>query len=118
MRAAAGVCSAASGIAAKLLFRDRRVDLLTLNAWQMLFGSIPLPVIVFLTSDIHSVWSWSQWYIVTLLCNVILVCGLSLFLWFYSLRRLQAGTPDSDVWRPRSSASSLLGSNWGATGPA
>ena len=89
---AAGVCSAASGIAAKLLFRDKRVDLLTLNAWQMLFGSIPLLVIMFLTSPIHSIWSWSQWYIVTLLYNVILVCGLSLFLWFYSLRSLPAGT--------------------------
>jgi drug/metabolite transporter (DMT)-like permease len=88
----AGVCSAASGIAAKLLFRDRRVDLLTLNAWQMLFGSIPLLAIMFLTSDIHSIWSWSSWYIVTLLYNVILVCGVSLYLWFYSLRHLQAGT--------------------------
>ena len=39
---AAGVCSAASAITAKILFRDHRVDLLTLNAWQMLFGAIPL----------------------------------------------------------------------------
>lgn len=33
---AAGVCSAASAVAAKVLSRDRKVDLLNLNAWQML----------------------------------------------------------------------------------
>ena len=89
---AAGVCSAASGVLAKLLFRDRRVEILTLNAWQMLFGSIPLVIVALATTGGGKLWSWSHWYLVTLLYNVILVCGVSLFFWFYSLRHLSAGT--------------------------
>lgn len=89
---AAGVCSAASAVAAKRLFRDRRVDLLTLNAWQMLFGSLPLLVIAFATSSPVKMFSTSPWYLVSLLYNVVFVCGVSLFLWFYALRHLSAGT--------------------------
>jgi drug/metabolite transporter (DMT)-like permease len=89
---AAGLCSAASAVAAKVLFRDRRVDLLTLNAWQMLFGSLPLVAIAFLTSSPAQMFSASPWYVASLLYNVIFVCGVSLLLWFYALRHLSAGT--------------------------
>ena len=89
---AAGVCSAASAIAAKLLFRGRRVDLLSLTAWQMLFGAIPLVVIALLTSSPRSLLSSSPWYVASLLYNIILVCAVSLLLWFYALRHLSAGT--------------------------
>jgi drug/metabolite transporter (DMT)-like permease len=89
---AAGVCSAASAVAAKFLFRDRRVDLLTLNAWQMLFGSLPLLAIAFATSNPADMLSTSPWYLVSLLYNVVLVCGASLLFWFYALRHLSAGT--------------------------
>jgi drug/metabolite transporter (DMT)-like permease len=81
-----------SAIAAKLLFRDRRVDLLNLNAWQMLFGSIPLMAIALLTSSPRAFWSSSPWYLTSLIYNVIFVCGVSLLLWFYTLRHLSAGT--------------------------
>jgi drug/metabolite transporter (DMT)-like permease len=90
---AAGVCSAASAVAAKLLFRrDQRVDLLSLNAWQMLFGALPLLAIAFATSSPAEMFSTSPWYIISLLYNVIFVCGISLLLWFYTLRNLSAGT--------------------------
>jgi drug/metabolite transporter (DMT)-like permease len=87
---AAGVCSAASSVAAKILCRDRKVDLLGLNAWQMLFGSIPLVVIAFLTADSGPVWTGS--FVAALLYNVVLVCAAALLLWFYTLRHLPAGT--------------------------
>lgn len=87
---AAGVCSAASSVAAKILCRDRRVDLLTLNAWQMLFGSIPIVVIALLTSSSGP--SWTGWFVATLLYNAILASPVALLLWFYSLRNLPAGT--------------------------
>jgi drug/metabolite transporter (DMT)-like permease len=89
---AAGVCSAASAVAAKLLFRARRVDLLSLNAWQMLFGSIPLVIIALLTSGPGAFWSPSPWYLASLLYNIVFVCAVSLLLWFYTLRHLSAGT--------------------------
>jgi drug/metabolite transporter (DMT)-like permease len=89
----AGVCSAASAVCAKLLFRgEKKVDLLTLNAWQMLFGSIPLLIIVFATQSPASMFSTSPWYMISLFYNVVFVCGLSLLLWFYTLRHLSAGT--------------------------
>lgn len=87
---AGGVCSAASSVTAKILCRDRRVDLLSLNAWQMLFGSVPLVVIAFLTADTGP--TWTGWFVVTLLYNVVLASAAALLLWFYTLRHLPAGT--------------------------
>lgn len=87
---AAGVCSAASAVAAKILCRDRKVDLLGLNAWQMLFGSIPLVIIALLTADSGPTWTGP--YVAALLYNVILACAVALLLWFYTLRHLPAGT--------------------------
>ncbi|MFH0916301.1 MAG: DMT family transporter [bacterium] len=87
---AAGICSAASSVAAKILCRDRQVDLLGLNAWQMLFGSIPLVIVAFLTADAGPLWTGT--FVAALLYNVVLVCGVALLLWFYTLRHLPAGT--------------------------
>ncbi len=87
---AAGVCSAASAVAAKILCRDRQVDLLGLNAWQMLFGAIPLVVIALLTADSGPTWTGP--FVAALLYNVVLACGVALLLWFYTLRHLPAGT--------------------------
>lgn len=87
---AAGVCSAGSAVAVKILCRDREVDLLGLNAWQMLFGSIPLVVVALATADSGPAWSGP--FIAALLYNVVLACAVALLLWFYSLRHLDAGT--------------------------
>lgn len=86
---AAGVCSAASSVTAKILCRDRRVDLLTLNAWQMLFGSLPLVVIALVSADAGP--TWTGWFVATLLYNVLLASAAALLLWFYTLRHLPAG---------------------------
>lgn len=87
---AAGVCSAASAVAAKIICRDRKVDLLGLNAWQMLFGSIPLVVIALATAESGP--QWTTPFVGALLYNVVLACGVALLLWFYTLRHLPAGT--------------------------
>ena len=41
---AAGACWAASAVVVKRLQARREVDVLSLTTWQMLFGSLPLPV--------------------------------------------------------------------------
>jgi drug/metabolite transporter (DMT)-like permease len=87
---AAGICSAAGSITAKMLTGDKRVDLLTLNAWQMLFGSIPLVVIALITTDTGP--QWTGWFIATLFYNAALASPVALLLWFYALRNLPAGT--------------------------
>jgi len=90
---AAGMCSAASAICAKLLFRkNQQVDLLTLNAWQMLFGALPLLAVAFATSNPAEMISTEPWYLISLLYNIVGVCAISLLLWFYTLRNLSAGT--------------------------
>ena len=85
----AGVCWAASAVVAKLLQRRQSVDLLSLTAWQMLLGSVPLVVIALAT------WSgppvWSPTFIWALAYNVVLANALAWFLWLYALRVLSAG---------------------------
>jgi drug/metabolite transporter (DMT)-like permease len=56
----------------------------------MLFGSIPLVVVAFLTADSGP--EWTAPFVAALLYNVVLVCAVALLLWFYTLRHLPAGT--------------------------
>jgi drug/metabolite transporter (DMT)-like permease len=86
----AGFLWAASAVVAKILHGRHNVDLLSLTAWQMLLGSIPLIVIALLTSTGSPVWSAS--FIWALAYNVVLANALAWFLWLYALRALSAGT--------------------------
>jgi len=85
----AGFLWAASAIVAKILQRRHDVDLLSLTAWQMLLGSVPLVAIAFLTSSGPPVWSAALVW--TLAYNVLLANALAWFLWLYTLRVLSAG---------------------------
>jgi len=86
----AGIAWAAGTVAAKILSGRHQVDILSLNAWQMLLGSIPLVIVALLVSPSSPVWSGS--FIAALLFNIVPVTGLGLLLWFYALRTLPAGT--------------------------
>ena len=86
---AAGFVWAASAVVAKILQRRHDVDLLSLTAWQMLLGSIPLVVVAFATATGPPVWSAS--FIWALAYNVLLANALSWVLWLYALRALSAG---------------------------
>lgn len=87
---ASGILWAAATVAAKILSKRHQVDILSLNAWQMLLGSIPLVIVALLVSRSSPVWSGT--FIAALLFNVVPVTGLGLLLWFYALRILPAGT--------------------------
>jgi drug/metabolite transporter (DMT)-like permease len=86
----AGVCSAIAAVLVKTLLKDEKCDVLSLTAWQTLFGSVPLVIIAFVYSDSGP--QWTGWFVGALLYNVILVSGLAMLLWFFSLRHLPAGT--------------------------
>jgi len=86
----AGIFWAASAVATKILSGRHQVDILSLNAWQLLLGSVPLVIVALLTSSPPPVWSGS--FITALLFSIVLVTGLGLLLWFYALRALPAGT--------------------------
>jgi drug/metabolite transporter (DMT)-like permease len=76
-------------LAKKLHQRIPGLDLMSLTAWQMLFGSLPLVVIAFLVPapPIH----WTQTFISAVIYNAVLCNALAWLLWLYALQRLQAG---------------------------
>jgi drug/metabolite transporter (DMT)-like permease len=81
---------AASAVYAKVLRKNHEVDLLSLTAWQMLLGSLPLIVIAAAT------WSgppeWTGTFIAALIYVTVLSNSLAWILWLYILNALRAGT--------------------------
>jgi len=86
---AGGASWAASAIVVKKLQKRQDVDLLSLTAWQMLFGSLPLVLVALLTS--HGGPEWSAPFIWAVAYNVTLGNALAWLLWLFALRRLSAG---------------------------
>jgi len=86
----AGISWALSVIVAKTLRQKTRLDLLSLTAWQMLFGALPFLVIVALTPSQPIHWQSSE-FIVALFYNVIPANAVAWVLWLYILGRLPAG---------------------------
>ncbi len=88
-RIGGALCWAASAIVAKLLRKRHEVDLLSLTAWQLLLGSIPLVIVAAAT------WSppvWSGTFIAGLAFTVLAGNCLAWILWLYILSALPAGT--------------------------
>jgi len=65
------------------------VEILSLTAWQMLLGSLPLVLIAALTWQGSP--EWTTPFVLALAYNVILGNALARLLWLYALRRLSAG---------------------------
>ncbi|BCM25994.1 DMT family transporter [Methyloradius palustris] len=85
-----GVCWALSVIVAKKLHqRVPDLDLFSLTAWQMLFGSVPIIIAAFLVPAPPIQWTSS--FIGAVLFNAILCNALAWLLWLYALQRLSAG---------------------------
>lgn len=76
-------------LAKKLHQRAPDLDLMSLTAWQMLFGSLPLVLVALLlpAPSIH----WTRAFIGAVLFNAVLCNALAWLLWLYALHRLQAG---------------------------
>jgi len=85
-----GVSWALAVIVAKKLHKAApELDLLTLTAWQMLFGSIPI-VIAALLIPAPAI-QWSTYFIGAVIYNALICNALAWLLWLYALQRLQAG---------------------------
>lgn len=85
-----GFCWALSAVVAKLIHKRHAVDLLSLTAWQMMLGAVPLVIVALLTATKAPVWSAS--FIWALAYNVLLANGLAWVLWLFVLKALPAGT--------------------------
>jgi drug/metabolite transporter (DMT)-like permease len=86
---AGAVSWAASSIVVKVLRRRHKVDLLSLTAWQTLFGSIPLVLLaVFLEGSLPE---WSGAFLWSLAYTLIAATSVAAFLWLYVLQEMPAG---------------------------
>jgi drug/metabolite transporter (DMT)-like permease len=85
-----GACWALAVIVAKKLHQKApELDLLTLTAWQMLFGSIPILIAAWLIPA--PVIQWAPYFIGAVIYKAIFCNALAWLLWLYALQRLQAG---------------------------
>lgn len=76
-------------VAKKLHKKAPELDLLTLTAWQMLFGSIPI-VIAALLIPAPAI-QWTTYFVGAVFYNALICNALAWLLWLYALQRLQAG---------------------------
>lgn len=84
-----GVAWALSSIMTKLMNRKYTFDLISLTAWQMFLGAIPLALIALFISDTPV--RWTPYFTIGLLYSAIISHGLALVLWFFILSKLPAG---------------------------
>jgi drug/metabolite transporter (DMT)-like permease len=85
-----GVFWALAVIVAKRLHQSKPdLDLLSLTAWQMLFGSLPL-VAVALIIPAEPI-QWTANFIGAVIFNAVFCNALAWLLWLYALQRLAAG---------------------------
>lgn len=85
-----GVSWALSVIVAKKLHqRAPDLDLLTLTAWQMLFGAIPIVIAAVLIPA--PAIQWTPYFIGAVIFNSVFCNALAWLLWLYALQRLSAG---------------------------
>ncbi len=87
---AAGVVWAAGAIMVKRLQSREKMDLLSMTAWQMVFGCIPLIAVTWMISEDPIVWSTR--FVMSLGFVSVGVTALGSMLWMYALNNLDAGT--------------------------
>jgi len=85
---AAGASWGISVIIVKKIPVDGRDELLSLTAWQMVFGAIPLVVAALLVPERPI--EWSGYFIGALVFNAVGCTALAMLLWLYILQRLPA----------------------------
>jgi len=84
----AGISWAASAVYAKLLRKRYDVELLSLTAWQLLWGTLPLIVLMLVfPSPVH----WTGSFVAAMAFMSIGGGALGWFLWMFILSRLPAG---------------------------
>ncbi len=86
----AGVAWAAGAVMVKRLQKREPMDLLSMTAWQMAFGCVPLIIMAYMIPESSIV--WSERFIESLIFVAVGVTALGSLLWMYALNSLSAGT--------------------------
>lgn len=84
----AGISWAVSVVIFKRIPVESRNDLLSVTAWQMVYGMVPLVVIALWTAEGPIV--WSGYFVAALAYNAIGGMAIATLLWLYILQRLPA----------------------------
>lgn len=84
----AGVSWAIGVIISKRVQRTGTVDVLSLTAWQMLFGGIAIGIVALAVPE-HAT-QWTPVYIAALAYNIVGASALAYFLWVFVLQHLPA----------------------------
>jgi drug/metabolite transporter (DMT)-like permease len=85
----AGVCWALSAIIIKLMQRKPGFDLVSVTAWQFVYGSVPLVIIALIVPQQPV--QWTPYLMTAVFYNAVLVCALAFLLWTYIMKKLPAG---------------------------
>ena len=86
---ASGIAWAISSVEVKRMQRRAPMDLLSLTAWQMVFGTLPLWLIASAVGEPAP--AWSAEFVAILLTLAVVSTALCWFLWMYALRHLHTG---------------------------
>ncbi|TMW75779.1 DMT family transporter, partial [Thauera sp. UPWRP] len=86
---AGGVTWAAASVQAKRMRRAHDFDLLSLTAWQMLFGAVALCVLALLHPS--RAIDATPYFWGALVFNAVFATGLAWLLWLFVLQRLSTG---------------------------
>ncbi len=84
-----GLTWAVSTVVIKIARRKIEFDLISLTAWQMMMGAIPL-VLMALWIPAPAI-IWSPAFVVSLFYSAVICQGVALLLWYYILQELPAG---------------------------
>ncbi|MGR8948080.1 MAG: DMT family transporter [Gammaproteobacteria bacterium] len=87
---ASGAAWGLGAIMVKRLQNRAPMDLISMTAWQMIFGLIPLILLALLAPDTHVVWT-TRFVGIVMFIGVIST-ALGWLLWVYALNHLEAGT--------------------------
>jgi drug/metabolite transporter (DMT)-like permease len=84
-----GLSWAASAVVTKRMDRDGDLDVVSLPAWQVLFGGLFLVLIALLVPSEPI--RWTPWFAGAMVYNVVLTSAVAILMWFYVLKILPAG---------------------------
>jgi len=87
---AAGLMWAAGSILIKIMAKKSDFDLLSVTAWQLFFGAIPIGILVVLIPSPPV--SWTPYLLGALAYNIVFATAVAVLLWFYALQNLPAGS--------------------------
>ncbi len=84
-----GVFWAVGAIIIKLMQKRPGFDIVSVTAWQLVYGSVPLVIVAWLIPQKPV--QWTPYLVMGVLYNVVLVCAFAFLLWTFIMKKLPAG---------------------------